>query len=247
MNASLKKSFDDVTRRKGRTLIVTLGIFIGVLGLTSVNAVQDTIFATFAYSVGSAANSPDLTLQVNRLEPALVPQLSAVANVRAVQLQADFATQWRVSAAPGHVPITIVSYPDLRRAPITPFQLTSGRYPGAGEIALEYGDRALQPAAIGDTVTVDTGRNTTAALRVVGFASTAGLPSPAASGAARGYMSEAALNLAFGAIATAPASQGPQALYEIAIKVKNVSQANTTADALSQTLRANGVTVLGVS
>ncbi len=247
MNASLKKSFDDVTRRKGRTLMVTLGIFIGVLGLTSVNYVQDTIFSAFTYSVGTSANSPDLTLQVNRLEPALVPQLSAVANVRAVQMQSLFATQWRVSAAPGHVPMDIVSYPDLQHAPITPFQLTSGRYPGAGEIVLEYGDQALQPAAIGDTVTVDTGQNTTAALRVVGFASTVGLPSPAASGAARGYMSEAAINQAFGAIAAAPDSQGPQVLYEIAIKVKNVSQANTTADALSHTLRTNGVTVLGVS
>jgi putative ABC transport system permease protein len=142
MNASLKKSFDDVTRRKGRTLMVTLGIFIGVLGLTGVNYVQDTIFSAFTYSVGTSANSPDLTLQVNRLDPALVPQLSAVANVRAVQMQSDFATQWRVSAAPGHVPIDIVSYPDLQHAPITPFQLTSGRYPGAGEIVLEYCDQA---------------------------------------------------------------------------------------------------------
>ncbi len=247
MNASLKKSIADVTRRRGRTLMVTLGIFIGVLGLTGVNYVQDTIFSAFTYSVGSAANTPDLTLQVNRLESALVPQLSAVANVRAVQLQSVVATQWRVSATPGHVPIDIVSYPDLQQAPITPFQLTSGRYPGAGEIVLEYGDQGLQPTAIGDTVTVDTGQRTTAALRVVGFARTAGLPSPAGSGAARGYMSEAALTQAFGAIATAPDSQGPQVLDEIAVKVRNISQANATADALSQTLQANRVTVLGVS
>ena len=207
MSASLKKSFADVTRRKGRTLMVVLGIFIGVLGLTGVNYVQDTILSAFTYSTGTAANSPDLTLQVNRLDPALVPQLSAVANVRAVQMQSDVATQWLVSAAPGHVPIDIVSYPDLQQVPITPFQLTSGRYPGAGEIVLEYGDQELQPVPIGDTVTVDTGQNTTATLRVVGFARTEGLPSPAGSGTARGYMSEAAINQAFGAIVAAPGAR----------------------------------------
>ena len=69
MSASLKKSFADVTRRKGRTLMVVLGIFIGVLGLTSVTFIQQTLLSAFTYSTGTAANSPDITLQVNRLEP----------------------------------------------------------------------------------------------------------------------------------------------------------------------------------
>ena len=73
MSASLKKSFADVTRRKGRTLMVVLGIFIGVLGLTGVNFIQQTIFAAFTYSTGTAANSPDMTLMVDRLDPALTP------------------------------------------------------------------------------------------------------------------------------------------------------------------------------
>ncbi len=247
MSASLKKSFSDVTRRKGRTLMVVLGIFIGVLGLTGVNFVQDTLFSAFAYSTGTAANSPDLTLQVNRLDPALVPQLSAVANVQAVQMQSAVATQWHISAAPGHVALDIISYPDLQHVPITPFEVTSGSYPGTGEIVLEYGDQELQPVSLGDMVTVDTGQNTTATLRVVGLARTEGLSSPAGSGTARGYMSEPAINQTFGAIVAAPESQGPQLLDEVAIKVQNASQVNTTADALTQTLRANQVTVLNVS
>src|SRR5262249_44348365 len=114
------------------------------------------------------------------------------------------------------------------------------------EIVLEYGDQELQRVSIGDTVTVDTGKNTTSTLRVVGFARTEGLPSPAGSSTARGYMSEVAINQAFGAIMTAPDSQEPQLLHEVAIKVKTASQVNTTADALAQTLRANHVTVLDV-
>ena len=247
MSASLKKSFADVTRRKGRTLMVVLGIFIGVLGLTGVTFIQQTILSAFTYSIGTAANSPDITLMVNRLDPALTPQLSAVPNVQAVQMQSVFATHWHVSAtALGHVPINIVSYPDWQHVPITPFQLTSGRYPGAGEIVLEYGDQDLQPVSIGDTVTVDTSQTTTS-LRVVGFARTQGLPSPAGSGTARGYMSEAAIHQAFGSLGAAPNSQEPQVQDEMAFKVQQISQVNATADALAQTLQAKGVTVLYVN
>ncbi len=243
MSASLKKSFADVTRRKGRTLMVVLGIFIGVLGLTGVNFIQQTLLSTFTYSTGTAANSPDMTLMVNRLDPALTPQLSAVPNVQAVQMQSVFATQWHVSATPGHVPITLVSYPDFQHVPITPFQLTSGRYPGAGEIVLEYGDQELQSVSIGDTVTMDTGTTTTT-LRVVGFARTQGLQSPAGSGTARGYMSEAAITQVFGSFVPAPGSQGSQLQQEVAVKVQNISQVIATQDALSQALRAKGVAVL---
>src|SRR5690242_3497167 len=164
MSASLKKSFADVTRRKGRALMVVLGIFIGVLGLTGVNFIQDTIFSAFTYSTGTAANQPDIVLEVNKLDPSLTPILADAANVQTVQMQSVFATQWLVSAAPGHVPIAIVSYPDLQHVPITPFQLTSGRYPGAGEIVLEYGDQDVQGVSIGGTVQVYTGQNTTATL-----------------------------------------------------------------------------------
>ncbi len=246
MSASLKKSFADVTRRKGRTLMVVLGIFIGVLGLTGVTFIQQTLLSAFTYSTGTAANSPDLTLMVNRLDPALTPQLSAVANVQAVQMQSVVASQWHINATPGHVPINIVSYPDFQHVPITPFQLTSGRYPGAGEIVLEYGDQDVQPVSIGNTVTVDTSQTTTT-LRVVGFARTQGLPSPAGSGTARGYMSEAAIHQAFGSIGAAPNSQEPQVQDEMAFKVQQISQVTTTANALAQTLRAKGVTVLNVS
>jgi putative ABC transport system permease protein len=247
MSASLKKSFADVTRRKGRTLMVVLGIFIGVLGLTGVTFIQQTLLSAFTYSTGTAANSPDLTLMVNRLDPALTPQISAVPNVQAVQMQSVVASQWHVSATPGHVPITLVSYPDFQHVPITPFQLTSGRYPGAGEIVLEYGDQDVQSVSIGDTVTVDTGTTTTTTLRVVGFANTQGLPSPAGSGTARGYMSEAAITQAFGSFVPALGSQGPQLQQEVAVKVKNISQVLTTENALARVLRAKGVAVLGMT
>ena len=173
ISASLRKSFADVTRRKGRTLLVVLGIFIGVFGLTAINTAEDALFAAITFSMSSQAIQPDILVDVDHLDPALLPTLQSVTDVRTVQYQTVFNTQWHVSQAPGHIDMAITSYPDLRHVPLTPFQLTSGRYPNAGEIVMEYGDLGLQQFNIGDTVTVDTAQGT-AHLRVVGLARTPG-------------------------------------------------------------------------
>src|SRR6266699_1124024 len=246
LSASLRKSLTDVTRRKGRTLLVVLGIFIGVFGLTAITITQDQLFAAFAFIVGSQATQPDLIVDVDRLDPQIVPALLAVPNVKRVQEETTLTTQWHVSRAPGHVDLTIISYPDLQHIPLTPFELTSGRYPGAGEIVMEYGDVAIQPFIIGDLVTVDTAHGT-ARLRVVGLARTLGV-NPATTDSARGYMREDALQSlpAFTDVATAP-PLGPLRLAHIAVKVTSITQVNATAHALGTLLQAHRVTVLGVS
>src|SRR6266699_264956 len=246
LSASLRKSLTDVTRRKGRTLLVVLGIFIGVFGLTAITITQDQLFAAFAFIVGSQATQPDLIVDVDRLDPQLVPALLAVPNVKRVQEETTLTTQWHVSRAPGHVDLTIISYPDLQHIPLTPFELTSGRYPGAGEIVMEYGDVAIQPFTIGDLVTVDTAQGT-ARLRVVGLARTPGV-NPATTDSARGYMRDAALQSlpAFTDVATAP-PLGPLRLAHIAVKVTSITQVSATAHALGTLLQAHQVTVLGVS
>jgi putative ABC transport system permease protein len=230
--ASLRKSFADVTRRKGRTLLVVLGIFIGVFGLTAINTAEDALFASLSFSQSGQATQPDIILDVDHLDPTLLPALQSVAGVEAVQYQTVFNTQWHISQAPGHIPMQIVSYPDLHHVPLTPFQLTSGRYPNAGEIVLEYGDLGLQPFSIGDTVTVDTAQGT-ASLRVVGLARTPG-HNPAASGNGEGYMSEAGLQQLTAGMGLSP---------EIAVKVQ--SHADTVATVLQQVLLAHGIAVNG--
>jgi putative ABC transport system permease protein len=246
LSALLRKSLADVTRRKGRTLLVVLGIFIGVFGLTAITLTQDQLFAAFAFSVGSHATQPDLIVDVDRISPQLVPALLAVPNVKRVQEETTLSTQWHVSRAPGHVDLTIISYPDLQHIPLTPFELTSGHYPGVGEIVMEYGDVAIGPFAIGDLVTVDTVHGT-ARLRVVGLARTPGV-NPATTDSARGYMREDALQSlpAFTNVATAP-PLGPLRLAHLAVKVTSITQVNATAHALGTLLQAHGVAVLGVS
>jgi putative ABC transport system permease protein len=244
MSASLRKSLADVTRRKGRALLVVLGIFIGVFGLTAINTAEDALFAALNFSL--SAIQPDITLDVDQLNTELLPTLQSVTDVQTVQYQTVFSTEWHVSQAPGHIPIQITSYPDLRHVPLTPFQLTSGRYPTSGEIVMEYGDLGLQPFTIGDTVTVDTAQGTTQ-LRVVGLARTPG-HNPASSGNSEGYMSDAGLQQITAGITSggAPdATSGIDLRFQIAVKATNHTTAVATA--IQQILPAHGVTVYAIS
>ena len=244
ISASLRKSFADVTRRKGRTLLVALGIFIGVFGLTAINTAEDALFAAITFSMSSQAIQPDILVDVDHLDPALLPTLQSVTDVKTVQYQTVFNTQWHVSQAPGHINMAITSYPDLQHVPLTPFQLTSGRYPNAGEIVMEYGDLGLQQFSIGDTVTVDTAQGT-ARLRVVGLARTMG-HNPASSGTGEGYMSDAGLQqITAGASTGLTPTNGVSLDPEIAIKVQ--SHATTVAATIQQLLPAHGVTVYNLS
>ena len=245
-SARLRKSVADVTRRKGRTLLVTLGIFIGVLGLTVINSVEDTLINAFAYTRGYQATQPDFQMTVDRLDPALLPTLRGVANVKTVQYVSLLSVCWQPSDAECHVGIDLVSYPDLQRA--NTFQLTAGRYPGPGEIVMEQGDRSLHTFAIGDSVTLSNAGQSTEAT-VVGLARTPGV-NPAATGDARAYMSDAGLQQVFEALGdpqeTRPDGQQLPALQHH-IQVTFVTaggQAATAATALQETLRAHGVTIL---
>jgi putative ABC transport system permease protein len=241
--ASLRKSFADVTRRKGRTLLVVLGIFIGVFGLTAINTAEDALFAAVSFSLSSQAIQPDILVDVNHLDPALLPTLQSVTDVKTVQYQTVFNTQWHVSQAPGHINMMITSYPDLRHVPLTPFQLTSGRYPNAGEIVMEYGDLGLQQFTIGDTVVVDTAQGTTR-LRVVGLVRTPG-HNPASSGTGEGYMSDAGLQEISAGASTGLTPTNVSVDPEIAIRVQR--HATTVAATLQQLLPAHGVTVYNLS
>ncbi|HEY7832676.1 MAG TPA: FtsX-like permease family protein [Ktedonobacterales bacterium] len=250
MSASLTKSFADVTRRKSRALLVILGIFIGVCGLTAITLTEDTLVSAFAFTSGYHAIRPDIVLDVDRLDPALLPALAATANVQTVQYQSVYPTQWEVPHAIHPSTLLITSYPDLQHVPLTPFQLTAGRdpgTPGAGEIAMEAGDQSLAPFAVGNLVTVDTPGGPVA-LRVVGLARTPGA-NPASSGAALAYMSDAGLAQLVGP--TTAGSPGKPAPYrhEIAVKLHATAQArvNDTAAALQRGLASDGITVLNTT
>ena len=66
MHALTRKSLADVTRRKGRTLLMILGILTGVLGITAVTQASDQLGGAFFYSTDPQA-VPNIVIRVNAL------------------------------------------------------------------------------------------------------------------------------------------------------------------------------------
>gem|GEM_PF-6787843 len=97
ISASLRKSFADVTRRKGRALLVALGIFIGVFSLTAINTAEDALFAALTFSLSGQTTQPDILLDVDHLDPALLPTLQSTTDVQTVQYQGSPATSVKQS------------------------------------------------------------------------------------------------------------------------------------------------------
>jgi putative ABC transport system permease protein len=156
VSALTRKSLADVTRRKGRTVLVVLSILIGVFGLTAINVTEDTIISAVTFSQDESTQ-PDISFSVQSFNPALASTLAAVPNVQTAQFQTVYDTSWHLLPA-GQVNMTIIGYRDPQHVALASFQLTSGRYPGRGEIVLESGDSVQQQFALGGFIRVDTPR-----------------------------------------------------------------------------------------
>ena len=234
ISALTHKSLADVTRRRSRTILVILGILIGVFGLTAINLTNDAVQSAFAYS-NSRTASPNISFLVQKVDPSLASNLEKVPNVQTVQIDTQYVTRWHVAAVPGHVNIVITGYEDFSAIEFNPFQLLSGRLPGSGEILMESSDRALQSFAVGDTVKIDT-PNGAQPLRVVGTARTQG-QNPALTGMAIAYMSADELRQI----------SGLPGANNVEVKVVNKNKVNATAKAVADALHADGVTVLDAS
>lgn len=233
ISALFRKAIADVTRRRGRTILVVLGIMIGVFGLTTINVANDLLGTAFAYTHSLTA-APDITIGVQGVAPEIADTLKTVPNVKTLQIDTLYPSRWRIAAAPGHTSIDIVGYADFQTVKLNPFQLVSGRFPqGTNEIALEESDQTVQHFAIGDTITVETAHGPQR-LRVVGQTRTLGLPGPVFIGSTRGYMS------ATGVWALASTTQANM----IEVQVNNPAQAEQTQRALNTLLQQQNITVL---
>lgn len=173
--ALARKAIADVTHRKGRTALVILGIFIGVLGLTAVNFADDLMGNAFAFRY-SGSTLPDLAYntQNQAINPALLSGVQRMANVSQVLLRTEYDTQWLIKNGSGYAHLSIMGNPDTSPNALGAFQLTSGHLPGSGEIVMESSDSTVQPFSLGTTITINNPGGGTAALRVVGLARTPG-------------------------------------------------------------------------
>ncbi len=232
MSALWKKAISDVTRRKLRTALTVLGIAIGVMGLTAINLSANQLGAALLYATNSSAQ-PDIEYFTTAVSAATVADLARQPNVKLIQTQVDEAVRWNIPS--GHEGLTIIGVTDFQQMRLNPTRLVSGGYPGAGEIALELSDTSLASVHIGDQVTFML-RGQPQRLRVSGFVSTQGLPSPTITGSAFGYMDAAAEESLFRL----------SGANDIQIKLVNAGQSAATARSLANALAAQHVSVLSV-
>jgi putative ABC transport system permease protein len=245
LSALARKSLADIRRRRGRSVLVVLAIVIGVAGLSCVDVAERALSADYAFTLAGIGPHPDLTVVVDEVTPRLMSAVNHVSGVTSVQRSDAVGTQWAVRRAPGHVDFTIVAFPDPARVASAPFQLLSGRYPGPGEIVMEYGDSALQQVSVGDSATVDTASGT-AVLRVSGIARTRG-QNPAVSGKSIGYMSSAALSaLPMHTYVPGQPPRQPLVTRNLDFTLRSPASWRSTADSIRARVQAEGATVLSV-
>jgi putative ABC transport system permease protein len=232
ISAQARKAIADITRRKGRAILVVLGIMIGVIGITAINVSDSMLGSGFAYSL-DRSTSADITYLVSSVDQTLVPAIATVPNVDTVQLNNAYNTRWDISGGSGHVPIQINAYQNFQAIKLGKFELSSGHYPGTGEIVLESSDNTLQKFTLGDYVQIETSHGPVR-LHVAGLARTLGLPSAGFAGEAFGIMSVPGLQTISNI--TAP--------NVVLVKVHDLNKENQTARAVADLLHAHSITVL---
>ncbi len=230
-----RKALADVWRRPARTLLVILGIAFGVFGLVAINISNDTVANALNFSANET-KAANIQFFAQSFDPAWQGELAAVPNVADVQYVTIQSVRWQVPEAPGHDRLHLLSYADPNNVTVDPFQVTSGRLPGVGEIALDYTDTTLSAVHLGDTITVQ-GANGLQTLQVVGLTRTLGAESASFQGFATGIVSNDGMQALFG-------SSAPN---EIAIHVRDTGQLDGTITTLRQILLAHHVTLEGIN
>ncbi|MEO8972463.1 MAG: hypothetical protein ABI406_12775, partial [Ktedonobacteraceae bacterium] len=106
-----RKSLADVTRRKGRSILMIVGILIGVLGLTAVNVASDTFGRDF-FSIIDPNDAPNITFYVQAFPSSVATHLQHTANVQVFQVRQQFFSRWHLTGNSGSVSLAINSYAD---------------------------------------------------------------------------------------------------------------------------------------
>ncbi len=225
MNALTRKAVADVTRRVGRTILMVLGIMIGVLGITAVNQANSQIGGTFLYNTDPTA-VPSITMiaDTSRLPASTMAAIERLPAIEKIQLRTLYSAPWQFAGRSADHTLQLFAYPDVSAIQLSPFQIISGRFPGPGEVVLDT--RNLQegyPAALGDTIAIVAPDGHLVSLRVVGLSRTQGWAVPGGGPGANpfGYASPAGLTQ------LATASGSDSARQEILVRTPDTAVVQT--------------------
>ncbi|NJL96002.1 MAG: ABC transporter permease [Anaerolineae bacterium] len=158
-----RKLLRDITARKTRTLLVSLSIFIGVLGVVTLYSLGDITTRTLEAAIDTERlamvrtyqllDDADATLD----HAAYLEQLQQLPEVEAVQFLGIRAAYWQAAGEERFSEARVFSYAQPFDAlPLEPVSLIEGRYPVAGqrEIAVERRFANAHGVGLGDTLTL---------------------------------------------------------------------------------------------
>src|SRR5215469_3854305 len=93
--ALTKKAMTDVWRRPVRSVLVILGIMIGVAGLTAINVANTAIYNALSYT-SNESQAANIYIDTKSVDPSLLAPVAATPNVAAAQLATIYITRWQV-------------------------------------------------------------------------------------------------------------------------------------------------------
>ncbi|HEY0753192.1 MAG TPA: ABC transporter permease [Ktedonobacteraceae bacterium] len=193
MRILLRKSWADIIKRQGRTLLAILSIMLGVLGITAVNQASDQLGGNFLYST-DPASVPNIVISTNALPASLLTTLAQQPGIEKFQQRSAYSTPWQIAGRDIDHTLSVFAFPDNEHIQLWPFQLVQGHLPGAGEIVLDVKNSMEgYTAAVGDSISVQTPDGHFTSLRVVGLSRTRGFAVGSMFANPMGYMSVTAL------------------------------------------------------
>jgi putative ABC transport system permease protein len=231
MSALTKKVIREITHRKVRSLLTIVGIAIGIIGFSAVSVASSQFSQSLAYS-SNVTVQPDLQIYTEPTRSNLAQILQSQPNVKTVQPRGSIVTRWQIGQ--DSKLIQILGIPDFQTIKIGKFQLVEGKLPGANEIVLETGARTFADVQIGDTISIQAGKNYRN-VKISGFVQTQGLAQASIGGKAWGYMDE-------------PDFEGVfmrAGVTDFAIQINNYGQLYQTLDQLSNVIEAQHIKMTG--
>src|SRR5215467_2367982 len=229
MNPLTLKAVRDVSRRRLRSALTTLGIALGVMGLTAISLASSQMSTALDFL--NSTTQPDITFSTAPATAPVKDDLSRQPNVKSVAVETLVVSRWAVPT--GHMPLFITGIGDTDNVSFNPFELTEGQLPGPGEILMEQSARSVEPIHVGDTVQVQAGRGNID-FRVSGITSTPGTPSPTFAFRALGYMRTSELQSQFEV----------RGSNLIQVRLQDYERRVTSARALASVLHSDGLTIV---
>ncbi len=173
---ALHKAFNDLRRRKIRSLLTITGIFIGVAGIVAIVATARNLEQAQRYNFNNASQD-DLRWWAWNNTETVQYALANLPEVAAVQRRASYATKFRAGSE--WFDVTFYGYSDYSNIAVNRLDFIEGRPPAKGEVAFEISARELVAGLkIGDEVIYRSGPdNLEQRFTVSGFARSPAYPS----------------------------------------------------------------------